>query len=56
LPGHVWNHFLRLNGGGEMDSLMAYRADILDKIPVFLAEIESRLSAPARSDVDPLSR
>jgi hypothetical protein len=56
LPGHVWNHFLHLNGGGEMDSLMAYRADILDKIPVFLAEIESRLSAPARSDVDPLSR
>jgi hypothetical protein len=55
LPGHVWNHFLQFSGG-EMDSLMAHRADILDRIPVFLAEIESRLAAPARSDVDPLSR
>ncbi len=50
LPAFVLKNYYRLIG--KTKSLMDYKADILDKVPTFLNEINGNLSAVLKSDAD----
>ena len=54
LPGHVRNNYYHLIKKSK--SLMDHRADILEKVPIFLEEINSSLAAVSKSDVEISSR
>jgi hypothetical protein len=54
LPGHVRDHYGHLFGGEE--SIMDYKADILNKVPAFLMEIESSIPAISKNGGDHLGR
>jgi hypothetical protein len=54
LPGHVRDHYGHLFGDGE--TIMDYKADILNKVPAFLMEIESSIPAISRNGGDQLGR
>ncbi len=54
LPAFVLKNYYRLIG--KTKSLMDYKADILDKVPTFLNEINGNLPAVLKSDADIPSR
>jgi hypothetical protein len=54
LPGHVRNNYYHLIKKSK--SLMDHRADILEKVPIFLEEINGSLAAVSKSDVEISSR
>jgi hypothetical protein len=54
LPGYVRNNYYRLIG--KTKSLMDYKADILDKVPTFLEEINGSPPVVSKTDVDVLPR
>jgi hypothetical protein len=54
LPAFVLKNYYRLIG--KTKSLMDYKADILDKVPTFLNEINGNLTAVLKSDADMPSR
>ena len=54
LPGHVRNNYNHLIK--KTKSLMDHRAAILEKVPIFLEEINGSLAAVSKSDVEISSR
>ncbi len=54
LPAFVLKNYYRLIG--KTKSLMDYKADILDKVPTFLNEINGNLPAVLKNDADVPSR
>jgi hypothetical protein len=54
LPGHVRDHYGHLVGDEE--SIMDHKADILNKVPAFLMEIESSIPEVSRNGGDQLGR
>jgi hypothetical protein len=54
LPGHVRDHYGHLLGDDE--SIMDYKADILNKVPAFLIEIETSIPAKSKNGGDQLGR
>ncbi len=54
LPGHVRDHYKHLFG--DKESIMDYKADILNKVPAFLMEIESSIPAVSKNGGDQLCR
>jgi hypothetical protein len=54
LPGHVRNNYYHLIKKSK--SVMDHRADILEKVPIFLEEINGTPAAVSKSDVEVSSR
>jgi hypothetical protein len=55
LPGHVRDHY-RHHHFGDEESIMDHKADILNKVPAFLMEIESSIPGVSRNGGDQLGR
>jgi hypothetical protein len=54
LPGHVRDHYSHLLSDDE--TIMDHKADILNKVPAFLMEIESSIPGISRNGGDQLRR
>ncbi len=57
LPGHVRDHYMyNHHHFGDEETIMDYKADILNKVPSFLMEIETSIPAKSKNGGEQLGR